>query len=271
MNDPAAQGTAQGAAQGTGHGTAQDGHGISTPESSCRDPAALARHVLRLVPAASLATLATADGWPFASRVLHATDLDGAPLLLLSNLAEHTRNLKRDPRVSLLLDAPPVQRDLLSGPRLTLLGEATPCTFPAQRLRFLNRHVEAADYAGFADFTLYRLRLERGHFIAGFGRIVWLAPADLLRPPETALAEAEALIVREINEERREALIRIATRLLGLGEGPWRLSGLDAEGLDLALEGRTARLDFEQAVSNPAMARAALAALARRAEELERL
>ena len=243
----------------------------AAPASEAPSPAVLARRLLRLVPTACLATAASADGWPFASLVLLATDQDGAPLLLLSNLAEHTRNLKNDPRFSLLLDGTIHLASRLTGPRLTLLGQAEPSAAPLHRRRFLARHDDAADYAGFADFAIYRLRLERAHLVAGFGPIAWIEAGDLLAPPSPALAAAETDIVRHMNEDHREALAQIATRLLALEEGPWRMTGLDGEGFDLACGSRTARLDFEPPVRDPESARIALTQLTRRALELERI
>ncbi len=137
-----------------------------------------------LLRAANQATLATAardrDGWPFASLVLIAHDRDGAPLLLLSDLAEHSQNIAADDRVSLLIDGTAGFEDPLTGPRLTVLGRATRSTDPDHRRRFLERHASAEQYVDFADFAVYRMAVDRGHFVAGFGRIHWIDAAELL-------------------------------------------------------------------------------------------
>lgn len=130
---------------------------------------------------ADRATLATsAKGWPFASLVLAALDDIGEPLLLLSDLAEHAKNLKEEPRVSLLYDGTAGLDDPLTGPRVTVLGRARETTDTVRMERFVARHPSAKLYAGFKDFRLYRVAVERAHLVAGFGRIHWVEAAELL-------------------------------------------------------------------------------------------
>ena len=138
-----------------------------------------ARALLRGAAQATLAT-AAGDGWPFASLVLIAHGRDGAPLLLLSDLAEHSQNIMADDRVSLLIDGTAGLADPLTGPRLTVLGRTSRSSDPDHRRRFLERHPSAGQYVDFADFAVYRLAVERGHLVAGFGRIHWIDAADLL-------------------------------------------------------------------------------------------
>ncbi len=115
------------------------------------------------------------SGRPYVSLVASACEGDARPLLLLSDLAQHTRNLIADPQVSLLFEDTGEHPDPLAGPRLTLLGRAERVEDPidASRgaARFAARHPASAAYAGFADFHLYRVAIERGHLVAGFGRI----------------------------------------------------------------------------------------------------
>lgn len=137
------------------------------------DPAAVAtaaRTLLSKAPRASLATL-TASGAPYASLVLTADDGAGAPLLLLSDLAEHTKNLARDPRASLLVESIDQAGDPLAAPRATFLGEAARFDDAAAKSSFVARHPSATAYADFKDFALYRLAILRIHLVAGFGRI----------------------------------------------------------------------------------------------------
>src|SRR5436305_1465105 len=111
------------------------------------EPAMTARRLLRGLDRASLAT--TLEGRPYASLVLVATAADGAPLLLLSDLAQHSINIKADPRVALLFDGTAGRADPLTGPRVSLLGRAAPSAAPGDRARFLARHPAAALYADF--------------------------------------------------------------------------------------------------------------------------
>jgi hypothetical protein len=119
-------------------------------------------------------------GAPYVSLVLVAFDADGAPLLLLSRLAQHTSNLLADPRVSLLFDGTAGLEEPLTGPRLTVLGSAAACPDAAAMGRYLIRQPSAAAYAGFSDFDLYKVTIARGHLVAGFGRIAWIEAGALV-------------------------------------------------------------------------------------------
>jgi putative heme iron utilization protein len=137
-----------------------------------------ARELLLGQPAAALGTLM--EGAPYVSLVLVGRDADGAPLLLLSDLAQHSRNLAADPRVSLLFDGTADRAERLTGARLTVVGTAARHDGQAALARFLARHPSAEAYAGFADFHLYRVEMNRGQLVAGFGRIEWI-DGEILR------------------------------------------------------------------------------------------
>jgi putative heme iron utilization protein len=145
---------------------------------SSQSNATLARTLMQEARAGALATL-NADGSPFASYVTTAPSADGSPILLLSGLAAHTSNIKRDPRSSLLFVREAVEEKLAAS-RLTLIGRILPDVDPASRQIFLDRHPDASRYAGFSDFSFYRFHIEAGHLVAGFGRIVSLTRAALL-------------------------------------------------------------------------------------------
>src|SRR5215472_13038971 len=142
------------------------------------EPALLGRRLLRGQDRAALAS--SLHGAPYASLVLMATDLDASPLLLLSDLAQHSRNIAFDPRISLLVDATEGHSDPLAGPRLTVIGQAQAIAEQTLLSRFIGRHPGALLYAGFADFRLYRIAVERGHLVAGFGLIEWIGANELL-------------------------------------------------------------------------------------------
>jgi putative heme iron utilization protein len=225
------------------------------------DGAALGRRLLRGCGRAALAT--SLRGAPYASLVLTAADLDASPLLLLSDLAQHSRNIAFDPRVSLLLDGTEGHADRLAGPRLSLVGRAEPVADPRLAARFAARHPSSALYAGFADFRLYRVVVERGHLVAGFGRIEWIEAASLLFSGDTAaLAAAEPAIVAHMNQDHAEAVDLYARKLLGRAEAGWRMTGIDPEGADLRRDHDTARLEFPEPVLSAEEARAALVRLA---------
>ena len=153
-----------------------------TPPDVTDDPATIARALLRGCDMATLATLSAEDGGPYVSLVQVAPDADGSPLLLVSDLAEHTRNFRADPRVSLLFDGTAGLADRLTGARLGLVGRIAPGDPAPHRDRFLARHPGAALYAGFADFSFWRVEPVRAHLVAGFGRVHRLDRAALLDP-----------------------------------------------------------------------------------------
>jgi hypothetical protein len=207
-------------------------------------------------------------GAPYASLVLIAADLDACPLLLLSDLAQHSRNIAFDPRISLLIDGTAGYRDPLTGPRLTVIGQARAVAEPRRLARFTAHHTTSAVYSGFADFRLYRVAVERGHLVAGFGRIHWIESRDLLFTGDAAaLAAAEPEILRHMNEHHADVVGDCARGLLGRAGADWRMTGIDPEGADLQCDGETARLDFAAPVLTPAAARAALVELAQNARK----
>ena len=216
----------------------------------------LARRLMRLADRGALATLSArpspqgGGGNPYASLVLVASDLDGSPLLMLSDLADHSRNIAADPRVSLLLAPGFGVAEPLAEARLSLVGQARAEPAERARQRFLERHPGAALYAGFADFRCYRIACEEAHLVAGFGRIRWLQGARLLLGPEAfALWPEGGNLARRLNVEDPERVERLGRAASG-ATAPWRLTGVDAEGCDFRAGERTARLDFPAAVES---------------------
>jgi putative heme iron utilization protein len=140
-------------------------------------PEAQAKGLMMNAPRAYLGTLAERAGaggatvFPFVSLVLPALDSAGRPLLLLSDLSDHARNLKRDPQASLLFDGTAGLAEPLTGPRLTLIGRIVLAEDSDNRARYIAAQPSARDYAGFGDFHLYRFEIAEGLLVAGFGRI----------------------------------------------------------------------------------------------------
>jgi heme oxygenase (biliverdin-IX-beta and delta-forming) len=240
------------------------------------DRGGICRRLMRCQAHAALAT--SLGGHPYASLVAIACGVDATPLLLLSDLAQHSRNIAADNRVSLLFDGGPQDHpspdsppDPLAEPRLSLLGEAVHCDDPRLLARFVARHPSAAAYAGFGDFRLYRVTIGRGHLVAGFGRIFWVEADDLHFADDAgALAVAESEIVAHMNADHADAIDLYAARLLHRTASGWRMTGIDPEGIDLRRDSETARLDFAPLIHDgpvlaPETARRALVALAEQA------
>jgi len=227
------------------------------PAATQLPPGEAARMLMRRALKATLATLETSTGHPYASLVTIATDVDGTPLLLISTLALHTKNLEADGRASLLFDGTDAGGDPLAGGRVTVMGKARKTQRAIARERFLARHEPARGYADFPDFAFYELIPERAHFIGGFGRIVDLKAKDLLIETSEAqeLTAAHADIVSHMNEDHAAALELYATELAGAPGGPWRMTGLDPEGFDIVCDGMTCRVPFDESVLTPDAAR----------------
>jgi hypothetical protein len=233
---------------------------------SAFDARLAAKKLLREGRSGALATIMTGSGDPYCSLVNVATAADGAPLLLLSTLALHTKNILADPRASLMLDERK-DGDPLEGARVMLMGTLVPTADTNARAAYLRRHPEAEKFAGFADFAFYRMTIGGAHLVAGFGRIVDLGAPDIL----TDVADAEALLAAEgeaiahMNADHADACRLYATKLLGGPDGDWTCVGVDPEGIELQ-RGRTAlRLFFPQRVSGPGPLRAILKELAAKA------
>lgn len=135
----------------------------------------------RLVESGRHGALGTLDerGGPFVSLAAYATDAEGRPVMLLSRLAEHTKNLARSPEASLLVteDGAP---EPLAAARVTLVGAARAAT-PAERAdlepRYLVRHPDAAAWIAFADFAFFVLEVRASRVVEGFGRMKWIETA----------------------------------------------------------------------------------------------
>jgi hypothetical protein len=208
----------------------------------------------RLLRLARVGALATIDGGaPLTTLVGVASDWDGSPLFLMSELSRHTRNLAADPRASLLLTSQGGRGDPLNRPRISLGGTVARHPDPSSRARYLERNPKAKLYAGFSDFAIRRLLIESVHFNGGFGRADPLSVGELLSPAEAIaeLAAAEDELLREADALDATALSRLAGAASS-GRRAWRAVGLDSEGLDLAAGGATARVDFSAPALNAA-------------------
>ena len=238
----------------------------STPDF---DASRLARSLLRRSRQGALATLMTGSGDPYCSLVNVASHADGSPILLISRLAVHTRNILDDPRVSVMLDER-AEGDPLEGARIMLSGraeEAKGADLELMRRRYLNAHPSAEAFVNFGDFSFFRIRPSGTHLVAGFGRIVDLKPDRFLTDisDAAALLEAEQGAVDHMNADHRDATNLYATRLLGAEAADWRCTGCDPDGIDLQAGSKILRLDFPERVTTPGELRKMLVRLAEEA------
>jgi heme iron utilization protein len=237
------------------------------------NPSRAVKSLLRRSRQGALATLMAGSGDPYCSLVNVASHPDGSPILLISRLAIHTKNLLSDARVSLMLDER-VEGDPLEGARIMLSGRAEEIAADSDtgerdivRQRYLNAHPTAETFVDFKDFSFFGIHLAGTHLVAGFGRILDLKPAQFLTDisDARALVEAEQSAVEHMNTDHKEALGLYATGLLGAGPADWRCSGIDPDGIDLQAGNKTLRLDFPERVTTPGDLRKILVRLAEQA------
>jgi len=240
------------------------------------NPVAAAKRLLRTASLGALATLHGEASNPFCSLVNIGTLPDGSPILLISRLAVHTRNISADKRVSLLLSEPAAP-DPLAAPRISLSGLAEqlidPDVVATARRRYLAVHPSAELFVNFTDFSFYRIALENIHLVGGFGRIFDLAGAEVLTDVADAgtLLAAEEGAVAHMNNDHRDTMMLYASALFGAAAADWRCSGLDPEGMDMRNEnGGALRVDFPQRVVTPDALRRSLKDLADHARALRR-
>jgi putative heme iron utilization protein len=225
------------------------------------DTAFEARKLLRAARSGTLATVAN-GGQPFASLVTHACAPDLSVLLLLSNLSEHTRHLRAEPRCSILVCGTTEEANPQTAPRVTVTGIAEVNDDAALKARFLAVHPYAALYAEFGDFHLWRIRPMGALFVGGFARAVRLRQAELAPEPAAvaAIAVAEAAIIGHCNSEHPIALAAIAGQA-----GDWRMVTADVDGTDLEASARALRIHWSVPVTEPGSVRSELVRMTREA------
>jgi putative heme iron utilization protein len=228
------------------------------------DPGGTAFEARKLLRAARSGTLATAadGGQPFASLVTPACAPDLSLLLLLSDLSEHTRHLRAEPRCSILVCGTAEGANPQTAPRVTVTGIAEMTDDPTLKARYLAVHPYASLYADFGDFHLWQARPMGALFVSGFARAVRLRQAELSPDPSAvaAIVAAEDGIIEHCNNDHPDALAAIA------GEaGAWRMVTVDVDGADLAEAERVRRIDWSAPLGNPGGVRTELVRMTREA------
>jgi putative heme iron utilization protein len=187
---------------------------------------------------------------------------DAQPLLLLSDLSEHTWHLRGDPRCSVLVCGTATGDNPQTALRVTVTGLAETVADTALKARYLAVHPYASLYAGFGDFALWCIRPMNGLYVGGFARAARLRAADLAPDPAAvaAIAAAEADIIAHCNADHPDAMAAIAR-----AAGAWRMVTVDVDGYDLAQGKRVARVAWSAPVGHAGDVRRELIQLARAA------
>ncbi|MGI9424201.1 MAG: HugZ family protein [Hyphomicrobiaceae bacterium] len=234
------------------------------------DSRRLAKSLIRKQRYGSLACLDPASGHPLASQVNVSTDTEGRVCFLISQLSAHYGALEADARCSILLGTPG-KGDPAAHARITIVGDAERLADGADRnhvrQRFLSKHPKSELYADFPDFAFWRITPVSASLNGGFGKAYAMQPRDLLLPPDQCpgISDMEADAVAHMNSDHSDAVRLYATVLLGERDGNWRLTCLDPEGLDLALDDTTARLWLDPQLTSVEQLRPRLVELAQQA------
>lgn len=205
------------------------------------------------------------EGYPFGSVVPYCLDAQSRPVILISTIAQHTKNLKEDARASIIVLAQ--GEDIQAAARLTVVGDFE--QIPEDESdgvaeRYYRYFPDSRDYHKTHDFSFWRLNPKRLRFIGGFGRIHWQAPEGVLKASPFDYAR-EAGMVNHMNDDHADAILHYCAQAnVAVPEGVTPvMTGLDSEGMHLRLGYQIVRIPFEKEVTTPLEARETLVAMAR--------
>jgi heme iron utilization protein len=226
-----------------------------------------ARELLRQQRQGVLSTLSLhKPGWPFGSLAPYALNERGEPILLMSGLAQHTKNALADSRASLLVQENATAEDPQAFGRVTLMGRISRSDDRAVLARYLARHPAAARTATGHDFHCYVLSMEEARYIGGFGEIHWLSADKLLvEPAQDPLKPHAEAILTHMNADHGEALQLYCRHFRGLPGDGARMSGVDQYGFEVETARELVRFDFAQPLSTPDEVRRALVGMVKAA------
>lgn len=218
------------------------------------------------------------DGWPFGSITPYAVGATGEPIILISEIAEHTRNLREDARASLLVQDSQAANDPQSGARVTLMGYAipVPSAFAEDaRRRYLDLFPGSASYFQIHDFTLFQIKVSRVRFIGGFGEIHWLDGGEVTTSADSKLdplAPHVEMICNHMNEDHKDALRLYATAFAQTEAEAAQMIHVDSTGFDMVAinQGRHKhlRIAFSRAVTTTDEVRAEMVEMVRCARQV---
>lgn len=200
-------------------------------------------------------------GYPFGSMTPYCTDRQGRPIIYISHIAQHTRNILADSRVSLtVFDTTGNSDDVQARGRVTCIGDARPvddADVADVSGRYFRYFSSARQYEQTHDFQFFRLDLVRVRFIGGFGQIFWVETGEFLTANPFSAAQ-ESQIIQHMNDDHRNALTHYA------GGRPAVMTGIDGEGFDVLQSGKKLRFHFDTPISTMEEARQMLVAMAKR-------
>lgn len=225
-----------------------------------------ARLMLRAHRYGVLSTLSKKfEGYPFGSITPYLVDHDGSLLILISTLAEHTKNIQSDSRVSLITHNQGDPQIQTQG-RVTVVGDAQPEQDREQTGgRYLRYFPEAEAYFSMHDFSFYRIQPKAIRYIGGFGKISWVNMENY-GVKNYPLIEDEPDVIAHMNADHQEALRNYCQHFHQCAALDVTMLGIDVDGFDVRTEGRVLRFDFAEPVTDAKQARTMLVEMAKAAK-----
>ncbi len=210
-------------------------------------------------------------GYPFGSVMPFVLDHDCQPIVLISSIAEHTKNIIANPKVSLLVFAE--AEDLHANGRLTLIGEAEQIDKDDADLmaRYCRYFPESTGYLAMHDFQFYRFQIHQARYIAGFGKMGWMQGEEMVNfnQQSTAIAKLETSMIEHMNADHVESILLYCQHFYSVSPNRVQLVGVDSDGFDIEAvindEIKMLRINFESPIFDANSARMAFAALSQAA------
>ena len=207
---------------------------------------------------------------PYVTFVMVAFDYDCSPLLLLSDLSEHTKNLKNNNIISLLFCEEQRNEEIfpkfnttdrsenenyedpMSRPRVTVVGQIEKVDLTHQKKRFLSRHPASKLYANFKDMGIYQVNFSGGHITGGFAKVKWFEKSELYFKNYTGFKEDEFEIMDHMNNQHQKTINLITKYLIPEinDDNNWKITGIDPEGFDLRFTDQLKRYTFKKPIND---------------------
>ncbi|WP_263079402.1 DUF2470 domain-containing protein [Endozoicomonas sp. Mp262] len=203
-------------------------------------------------------------GYPFGSVMPYCLDKEGCPLILISRIAQHTKNIQENPRVSLIITESHVD-DAHLGARLTWIGDAELIEDHSEiAKRYYSFFPQSQDYHKTHRFDFYRINLVRARYIGGFGKIFWIKN-ELLTKVNPFVGETETNMIKHMNEDHIDAMVKYCKAAnIELPEGiEPRMAGINSEGIHLLIDRKLVFIRFSNEVQQPVEVRQQLVAMAK--------
>ena len=223
-------------------------------------------------PVGTLSTVsAKVAGYPFGSLMPYALDAVGRPVFLVSNMAMHTQNLKRDVRASLFVEQPSADGDALGAARGTLVGDVAPVPSEEVRELYLARHENSRYWVDFADFGFFRMEPVDAYYVGGFGVMGWVAAVEYEGANPDPLADAAAGIMSHMNADHADSMVLLVGKYAGVSAMEAAMTSVDRLGFTVRLktaEGmKGKRINFLREVKSAGETRAVLVEMVKAAKE----